>query len=93
MTNANVTLINNACDDAFVNGPGHPLDGAPFGPLPTYSENSMLGIHVHGVHYDISDDASYARMNMAEDSGALCGDSIDYHWVASSRYCRCMAIS
>ena len=81
---ANVTLINNACDDAFVNGPGHPLDGAPYGPLPTYSENSMLGIHVHGVHYDITDDASYARMNMAEDSGALCDDSIDYHWVASA---------
>lgn len=68
----------------FVNGPGHPLDGAPFGPLPTYSENSMLGIHVHGVHYDVTDDVSYARMNMAEDSGALCDDSIDYHWVASA---------
>ncbi|WP_299292513.1 multicopper oxidase domain-containing protein [Nitrosopumilus sp.] len=80
---ANVTLINSACDEMFVDGPGHPLDGAPFGPLPTYSENSMLGIHVHGVHYDISDDASYARMNMSEDSGALCGEEIEYHWVAA----------
>ena len=42
---ANVTLINSACDEMFVDGPGHPLDGAPFGPLPTYNENSMLGIH------------------------------------------------
>ena len=39
---ANVTLINSACDEMFVDGPGHPLDGAPFGPLPTYNENSML---------------------------------------------------
>ena len=77
---ANVTLINNACDDTFVDGPGHPLNPA----LPKYSENSMLGIHVHGVHYDISDDASYARMNMSEDSGALCDQSITYHWVAAA---------
>jgi plastocyanin len=73
-----VTLINSACENNFVNGPSHPLGG-----LPTYSENSMLGIHVHGVHYDITDDASYARMNMNNDSGALCGQSIEYEWVAA----------
>ena len=75
---ANVTLINNACDDTFVDGPSHPLTT-----LPTYSENSMLGMHVHGVHYDITDDASYGRMNMNGDSGALCGQSIEYNWVAA----------
>ena len=80
---ANVTLINSACENNFVDGPGHPLDGSPVGPLSAYSENSMLGVHVHGVHYDITDDASYARMNMNNDSGALCGDTIEYHWVAS----------
>ena len=77
---ANVTLINSACENNFVDGPTHPLVNS----LPTYSENSMLGIHVHGVHYDISDDASYARMNMSNDSGALCGDDIEYHWVAAA---------
>lgn len=76
---ANVTLINSACENNFVDGPTHPLTS-----LPTYSETSMLGIHVHGVHYDIKDDASYARMNMQENSGALCGDSIEYNWVAAS---------
>ena len=75
---ANVTLINNACDETFVDGPSHPL-----GALPTYSETSMLGIHVHGVHYDISDDATYGRMNMNGDSGALCGEDIEYSWVAA----------
>ena len=75
---ANVTLINNACDNVFVDGSSHPLGG-----LPTYSETSMLGIHVHGVHYDISDDASYNRMNMNGDSGALCGEDIGYSWVAA----------
>lgn len=76
---ANVTLINSACEDNFVNGPTHPLVGS----LPTYSETSLLGIHVHGVHYDISDDATYQRMSMKENSGAQCGDSITYHWVAA----------
>jgi FtsP/CotA-like multicopper oxidase with cupredoxin domain/plastocyanin len=75
---ANVTLINSACENNFVDGPSHPLT-----PLPTYSETSMLGIHVHGVHYDIHDDATYARVNMNEDSGALCGESIVYNWVAA----------
>ncbi len=77
--NAVVTLINSACENNFVDGPSHPLTT-----LPTYSENSMLGVHVHGVHYDIKDDASYARMNMNNDSGALCGDSIVYDWVAAA---------
>jgi FtsP/CotA-like multicopper oxidase with cupredoxin domain/DNA-binding beta-propeller fold protein YncE/plastocyanin len=77
---ANITLINSACEDAFVDGPEHPL---PLG-LPTYSETSLLGIHVHGVHYDISDDATYSRMNMdPELSAATCGGSVEYHWVAS----------
>ncbi|KAF6246409.1 copper oxidase [Nitrosopumilus sp. b3] len=75
---ANVTLINNACDETFVDGVDHPL-----GALPTYSETSMLGIHVHGVQYDISDDATYGRMNMNGDSGALCGEDIQYSWIAS----------
>ncbi len=76
---ANVTLLNSACENNFVDGSSHPLT-----PLPTYSETSMLGIHVHGVHYDIHDDATYARTNMNENSGALCGDSIEYNWVAAS---------
>ncbi|QUC65612.1 multicopper oxidase domain-containing protein [Nitrosopumilus sp. K4] len=74
---ANVTLINNACDTNFVDGPSHPLG------VPTFSETSMLGIHVHGVHYDIHDDATYSRVNMAESSGATCGDTIEYNWVAA----------
>jgi DNA-binding beta-propeller fold protein YncE/plastocyanin len=77
---AKVTLINNVCEDKFVDGPPHPLlgDNQNF----TRSETSMVGMHVHGVHYDISDDASYGRMNMNNDSGALCGNSISYEWVA-----------
>jgi FtsP/CotA-like multicopper oxidase with cupredoxin domain/DNA-binding beta-propeller fold protein YncE/plastocyanin len=81
---ANITLINNACDDTYVDGPGHPVDGLIDGSLPKYNENSLLGIHVHGVHYDITDDATYGRMNMNGDSGAGCNQSIEYHWVASA---------
>ena len=77
-----VTLTNSACEENFVDGPTSPLD-ALVGPLPTFSETSLLGIHAHGVHYDISDDATYGRMNMAESSAATCGDSIEYHWVAA----------
>jgi FtsP/CotA-like multicopper oxidase with cupredoxin domain/DNA-binding beta-propeller fold protein YncE/plastocyanin len=76
--NAVVTLINSACENNFVDGPNFPV---PI--LPTFAENSMIGIHVHGVHYDISDDASYSRMNMVESSGATCGESIEYEWVAA----------
>jgi len=79
-----VTLTNSACEETFVDGPTHPLDGAPFGPLPTFSETSMLGIHVHGVHYDIADDATYQRVNMKENAGALCGDPITYYWNAAA---------
>ena len=74
---ANVTLINSACENNFVDGPSHPLG------VPTFSETSLLGIHVHGVHYDISDDATYSRMNMAESSGAQCGGDIEYSWIAA----------
>jgi plastocyanin len=77
--NAKVTIINNACDDTFVNGPAHPLLGEGF----ESSETSMIGIHVHGVHYDIKDDATYGRMNMNGDSGVTCGGSIDYEWNAA----------
>ena len=79
---ANVTLINNACDENFVNGPSHPLLGGD-GSI-TKSETSMVGIHIHGVHYDITDDATYGRMNMNGDSGALCNSEINYHWVAAA---------
>ena len=79
---ANVSLTNRACEDNFVNGPTSPLD-ALVGPLPTYSETSLVGIHVHGVHYDISDDASYARGNMATNSAASCNQTIEYVWLAS----------
>lgn len=74
---ANVTLHNNACDKNFVDGPTHPLG------VPTNSETSLLGIHVHGVHYDINDDATYSRVNNNESSAATCGGSIDYEWVAA----------
>jgi len=74
---ANVTLINSACDNNFVDGPSHPLG------VPTFSETSLIGIHVHGVHYDITDDATYSRVNMVESSGAQCGDEIEYNWVAA----------
>ncbi len=74
---ANVTLINSACENNFVDGPTHPLG------VPTFSETSLLGIHVHGVHYDVTDDATYSRMNMVESSGAQCGGDIEYSWVAA----------
>ena len=63
-----LNLYNNACDSNFVDG------GVGF------AENSLVGIHVHGVHYDITDDATYMRVNMAENSAATCGDDTDYHW-------------
>ena len=39
---AKVTLINNACDDTYVDGPGHPVDGLIDGSLPKYNENSIF---------------------------------------------------
>jgi len=60
-------LINNACDDFVIGDVGD-------------NENSHVGIHVHGVHYDISDDATYGRMNMNGNSAATCDTPVNYHW-------------
>ena len=80
-----VSLTNSACEDTFVDGPPSPLDAVLGVSLPRYSETALLGIHVHGVHYDIKDDASYGRMSMTgiESSAADCGKTIEYHWVAA----------
>ena len=67
---ADITLTNNACDENFVNG------GVGS------AENFYVGIHTHGVHYDISDDATYDRMNMAETGAADCNSSVNYKWSA-----------
>ena len=65
----NITLTNKACEDNFVVG------GAGI------NENSRVGIHVHGVHYDISDDATYKRVNMSDEySAATCGEDVEYEW-------------
>ena len=64
-------LTNSACKDDFIIG-----DNGP-------NENSYLGIHVHGVHYSIQDDASYERMHMTgttAESAATCGESVTYEW-------------
>lgn len=63
-----LNLYNNACDSNFVDG------GVGF------AENFLVGVHVHGVHYDITDDATYKRVNMAESSAAPCEDDVNYHW-------------
>ncbi|MGD8638382.1 MAG: copper oxidase, partial [Nitrosopumilaceae archaeon] len=60
-------LRNSACDDFVIGDVGN-------------SENSYVGIHVHGVHYDISDDATYGRVNMDGTSAAACNETVDYHW-------------
>ena len=62
-----LTLTNNACDDFVVDDVGN-------------NENSYVGIHVHGVHYDISDDATYGRVNMSGTSAAACNQDVHYHW-------------
>ena len=67
---ADITLTNNACDENFVNG------GVGS------AENFYVGMHTHGVHYDISDDATYDRMNMAETGAADCNSSVNYRWSA-----------
>jgi DNA-binding beta-propeller fold protein YncE/plastocyanin len=66
-----LTLWNYACDDFVIGDTGF---------LPTENENSLVGIHVHGVHYDITDDASYNRMNMNGNSAASCNSSVNYDW-------------
>jgi DNA-binding beta-propeller fold protein YncE/plastocyanin len=74
-----VTLTNRVCDEDFVigeSGSGLNLD--------TYNENSLVGIHVHGVHYDVSDDATYERVNMKENSAAECNSSKTYEWFAGA---------
>jgi hypothetical protein len=66
-----LTLKNNACDSKFLEG--------TVGPAEIFN----VGVHVHGVHYDITDDATYSRVNMGgELSTASCGDSIVYDWSA-----------
>jgi DNA-binding beta-propeller fold protein YncE len=67
---ATVTLTNNACGSNFLEG--------DVGPAEIFN----VGMHVHGVHYDISDDATYDRVNMSETSAATCGESIVYDWNA-----------
>ena len=64
-------LTNLACKNDYLIGSNGP------------NENSYLGIHVHGVHYSIEDDASYQRMHMTgttAESAASCGDSVTYEW-------------
>ena len=64
-------LTNLACKDNYVIGSNGP------------NENSYLGIHVHGVHYSIQDDASYQRMHITgatSESAATCGESVTYEW-------------
>jgi DNA-binding beta-propeller fold protein YncE/plastocyanin len=73
-----ITLYNKACDDFVVDTTSLNAAGA--------NENSLIGIHVHGVHYDISDDATYARVNMSENSAASCNapdNSVVYNWEVS----------
>ena len=67
-----LTLINKACDDFVIGDAGE-------------NENSLVGIHVHGVHYDISNDATYGRVNMNGNSAASCNDDngFTYHWHVS----------
>lgn len=67
---ATITLTNNACDENFVDGGV----GA--------AETFFVGMHVHGVHYDISDDATYDRVNGSETSAAKCNSSVTYQWDA-----------
>ncbi len=70
-----LNLYNNACESNFVDGSAPSISG-----IETFAENFLVGVHVHGVHYDISDDATYGRVNMAENSAAECGNDVDYHW-------------
>jgi len=67
---AQITLTNNACDENFVDG------GVGS------AENFFVGMHVHGVHYDISDDATYGRVNAAGTSAADCNSFVEYKWDA-----------
>ncbi|MDH3341612.1 MAG: multicopper oxidase domain-containing protein [Nitrosopumilus sp.] len=67
---AHVKLTNNACDDFVIGDAGE-------------NENSLVGIHVHGVHYAITDDATYGRMNMNGNSAASCSNTVDYTWQVS----------
>jgi DNA-binding beta-propeller fold protein YncE/plastocyanin len=71
-------LYNKACDDFVVDTTSVNAAGG--------NENSLVGIHVHGVHYDISDDATYGRMNMNGNSAASCNEPdnfVEYKWAAS----------
>lgn len=66
-----LSLTNLACKDDYIIGGNGP------------NENSYLGIHVHGVHYSIVDDASYQRMHVTgttAESAATCGDTVTYAW-------------
>jgi DNA-binding beta-propeller fold protein YncE/plastocyanin len=75
---AEVTLTNSACEDFVIGNSGDGLG------LKTYNENSLVGIHVHGVHYDVRDDATYKRVNMERNSAAECNSSVTYDWFAGA---------
>jgi len=44
--------------------------------------SGIVGVHVHGVHYDINSDATLEHINGVADEGATPGHPFTYHWVA-----------
>jgi len=44
--------------------------------------SGIVGVHVHGVHYNINSDATLMHINGIMDEGATPGNDYVYHWVA-----------
>jgi len=44
----------------------------------------LVGVHVHGVHYEITSDGTLEHINNVGDQGAEFGDTFSYHWVAGA---------
>ena len=44
--------------------------------------SGIVGVHVHGVHYDINSDATLMHINGVADEGATPGSPYTFHWVA-----------
>lgn len=46
--------------------------------------SSIVSVHVHGVHYEITSDGTLEHINAIEDQGAQGSGSFTYHWVAGA---------
>lgn len=71
-------------DDASIPGPTIVIDEGDEVDLTVENGigSGIVGVHVHGVHYEITSDGTLEHINGIEDQGATPGQPRTFHWVA-----------